>query len=80
MNSGKNKKTETKNQMLKFPCLSINQSGHKLYCFSATVKTLWDVLEINRRDPDKDKGYQRTLSASRVTAISNYIKDKSPTK
>ena len=34
------------------------------------------MLSINRRIEDKDEGYQRTLSVSRIRSIANYIKAK----
>ena len=33
-------------------------------------------LEINERDSDKDEGYQRTLSTSRVRSISDFVDRK----
>jgi len=69
---------KSKKVTLKFPCLYINQSGYKLYCFAAKAQILWEIVKINRRDPDKDEGYQRALSGSRVVAITNYIKDENP--
>ena len=39
---------------------------------------LWDLVRINRKDIDKDEGYQRALSLSRVKAIANYINQKNP--
>jgi DGQHR domain-containing protein len=34
------------------------------------------MLSINRRAEDKDEGYQRVLSVSRVRSIANYVKGK----
>jgi DGQHR domain-containing protein len=36
-------------------------------------KELWKYVEINQRDSDKDKGYQRVLSPSRVNKIATFI-------
>ena len=42
--------------------------------FSAPAAEVWKLVRINRRDPDKDKGYQRFLSTNRVGSIARYVK------
>ncbi|MGC4084048.1 MAG: DGQHR domain-containing protein [Vicinamibacterales bacterium] len=59
---------------IRVPAVKITQSGHALYTFGAKASTLFHSLSINRRIPDKDEGYQRVLSPSRVDAIKRYIK------
>ncbi len=61
---------------LKFIASEIEQSGHKLYVFKAKASVLFAALSINRRIEDKDEGYQRVLSPSRVQAITRYITQK----
>jgi DGQHR domain-containing protein len=56
-----------------FPCIEFKQSNKTLVFFSAEPKKLWEVISINRKIEDKDEGYQRALSQSRVGAISRYI-------
>ena len=56
-----------------FPSTPVNQHDDVLYLFSAPSKVLFDILDINRRDPDKEAGYQRTLSRSRVRSISEFV-------
>ena len=63
---------------LNFPCVEIVQGAYKLYMFSAPVSQLWQILSVNRRVEDKEEGYQRVLSPSRVRAISRYIKADNP--
>lgn len=46
-----------------------------MYVFAMSAKTLWSIVKINRREEDKDKGYQRTLSASRVKKIAKYLNE-----
>jgi DGQHR domain-containing protein len=58
---------------LSFPCLSVEQGSTKLALFRMSAKQLWTITAINKRDPDKDKGYQRVLSAGRVDAIARYV-------
>jgi len=70
------KKSNTK--FIKFPCTVFEQDKFKLVFFTGESITLWKILEINRRVEDKDEGYQRTLSPSRVRAISKYIAKGNP--
>lgn len=70
------KHTGTVLQAIKLPAIEVTQSGNKLYMFAAKASMLYGALSINRRIEGKDEGYQRTLSASRVRSITNYIKQK----
>lgn len=56
-----------------FACHEVTQGKHKLYLFGAKASTLWSILEINQRDPDKDEGYQRALSKSRVNSLARFL-------
>lgn len=58
------------------PCLTIVQSKYRLVMFRMKAKRLWSILQINQREPDKDKGYQRALSTSRVNTIARFIDKK----
>lgn len=58
---------------LSFNCIVAKQGKHELFCFIAKASQLWQIVDINRREPDKDKGYQRTLSLKRVDVITRYI-------
>ena len=55
------------------PCITASQNSSELVCFKLSAKDLWEIVDINKRDPDKDKGYQRVLSPSRVKAISTFL-------
>ena len=55
------------------PALQINQGRQTLYAFVAKASVLYEALSINRRVKDKDEGYQRVLSLSRVEAIGLYL-------
>src|SRR5712672_1414765 len=72
------KKTTTKKKTLSFPCLSVKQGNDTLVVFSAPADELFRVVTINRRESDKEKGYQRVLSASRVTSIAHYVAGGNP--
>lgn len=56
-------------------CMEISQGTQKLYVFSMLASTLWGLVSINRRDTDKNEGYQRVLPNSRVKAVAAYIND-----
>lgn len=59
---------------LRIPALEVQgDKNGSVYLFSVSAKKLYEVVRINRRDPDKDEGYQRALSASRVRAIARFI-------
>jgi DGQHR domain-containing protein len=66
------KKQATTSKEISFPCQTISQGKHKLFLFSATASVLWSILEINQRNPDKDEGYQRALSKSRVNSLARF--------
>src|SRR5690349_1107897 len=59
---------------MKVAAQQVTQGQHTLYLFKGKASVLFDSLSINRRVPDKDEGYQRVLSSSRVQAITSYIR------
>jgi DGQHR domain-containing protein len=67
---------ESKKRHIEFPSLAIRQGSTTLYLLAAKASELWSILKINRKIEDKDEGYQRVLSASRVRAIARYIESK----
>ncbi|HVU95299.1 MAG TPA: DGQHR domain-containing protein [Puia sp.] len=66
-------KSSAVSKSLSFDCLPIVQGNHILVVFKASAKSLWDIVEINQRDTDKNTGYQRALSESRVASVQRYI-------
>src|SRR5690348_10487049 len=58
-----------------FDAIPIHQGETTLYAFSEKASRLWEFVSINRREENKDEGYQRVLSNSRVRAVADYIKD-----
>lgn len=64
---------------LRVPCMKLVQ-GHAsvLYLFKYKASQLWELVSINRREPDKNDGYQRVLPNSRVKSLLGYIKDGNP--
>jgi DGQHR domain-containing protein len=65
-------------QPLKVSASSVVQGKHTLYIFKAKASVLYAALSINRRIQDKDDGYQRVLSTSRVVAITRYVNQNRP--
>lgn len=63
---------------LRLPAIPVTQTGYTLYVFAAKASVLYGALSINRRVLDKDEGYQRVLSPSRVEALTRYILKKRP--
>ncbi len=70
------KKTGKVAKPLTIAAIEVEQSEHKLYVFKAKASVLFAALSINRRIEDKDEGYQRVLSPSRVQAITRYVTQK----
>ncbi|MBI5409366.1 MAG: DGQHR domain-containing protein [Nitrospirae bacterium] len=58
---------------IKTKVLSFSQGHHKLVFFCLDASHIWNNFAINRRVEDKDEGYQRTLSPSRVKKIAKYV-------
>jgi DGQHR domain-containing protein len=61
--------------------LTVSASGFRqgdttLYMFKERASVLYGALSINRREPDKDEGYQRVLSPARVESIKRYLQEK----
>ena len=67
-----------KPKSVSFPCMYFKQGKTEMVVFIAKSSVLWKMLKINRRVENKDKGYQRALSESRVNAIATYIDDENP--
>lgn len=72
------KHTGSSDKAQRYPTIEVTQADTKLYVFKARATVLFQSLSINRRIDDKDVGYQRTLSPSRVQAINRYITQKRP--
>lgn len=60
-------------KQLRTPVIPVKQGDLNLYLFTMSAMKLWELFEINRREPDKDEGYQRTMSPSRADAIARFL-------
>ena len=58
---------------LEFAATQVTQGQAAYYQFKCDASKLWSIVDINRRQDDKDEGYQRVLSQSRVRQVSRYI-------
>lgn len=63
---------------LKIKALPIVQGAHTFYVFALDAKTLWSFVSISRRLEEKDEGYQRVLSTSRVDSAVKFIESGQP--
>ena len=69
-------KTTNRSKKVKF--IPMKQGKHELFLFTMAADELWERVKINRKEEDKDTGYQRTLSRSRVNAIAKYVREGNP--
>lgn len=69
------KKTGKSENSITFKAIQFIQGGQSLYIFKEDALKLWQILSINRRDSDKDEGYQRVLPNSRIQAVSKYVQE-----
>ena len=58
---------------MKFQALEIVQGSKCFYAFTCAASVLWSFSEINQRQENKDEGYQRVLSPSRVKRLKEFI-------
>lgn len=65
-------------ESISFPCITVTQGATTLALFSASAAEVWKIVSINRREPDKDKGYQRILSPARIGSIARYVRSGNP--
>jgi len=59
---------------MKFKAIKVSQNRQEFYIFKCKASELWSFSVINQRQEDKDEGYQRVLSASRRSKLSEFIK------
>jgi DGQHR domain-containing protein len=58
---------------ISYDVIKFKQGDYDLIFFVAPAKDIWNHFAINRRIENKDDGYQRTLSLSRVKQIARYV-------
>lgn len=63
----------TKAARVAFDAIPVKQGNLTLYLTAIKASVLWRLTQINRRSEDKEEGYQRAISNSRVRAVSKYI-------
>lgn len=51
----------------------VRQGSARFYLFKCKASELWEFSQINQRQEDKDEGYQRVLSRSRVQKLRDFI-------
>jgi len=70
------KKAGALSRPLTVGAIKVQQGLHELFLFKAQASVLFSALSINRKIEDKDEGYQRALSSSRVQALKRFIIEK----
>jgi len=56
-----------------YECHAYEEKGLQFVVFAAPANDLYSFLKINRRSENKDEGYQRAISMSRVQAIAKFV-------
>lgn len=59
---------------MKFSAIEVRQGNVRFYIFKCKASELWTFSQINQRREDKDEGYQRVLSRSRVQKLKDFVK------
>jgi DGQHR domain-containing protein len=72
------KKTGALGHPLTVSAIRVEQEPQKLFLFKSAASILFGAFSINRKIEDKDEGYQRALSSSRVQALKRFITTKNP--
>ena len=60
-------------KLIRTKIIPFKQGDINLIFFCLSASDLWKSFSINRRVENKDEGYQRILSSSRVSKIAKYI-------
>jgi len=68
-------RSKASDKHVEFQCRKFKQGDYELFLFVCSGKELWKLVQVNRRVEDKDQGYQRALSTSRVKRIASYVQD-----
>lgn len=58
---------------MRFRSIAIQQGENQFFFFKCKASELWSFSKINQRQEDKDIGYQRVLSPSRVKRIREFL-------
>ncbi len=58
---------------MNIPAIKFEQNNRSLYYFVLDAKLLYANFAVSRRIEDKEKGYQRSFSKTRISTIARYI-------
>ncbi|ULH30887.1 DGQHR domain-containing protein [Leptospira weilii] len=56
-----------------FKAIKFSQNGIDLFSFIATSKFIYENFEVSKRVKDKEQGYQRSFSSTRIKELSKHI-------
>lgn len=59
---------------IKIPVFPVVQNQRSMLVFTVPTKVIYERFDVSRRIDDKEKGYQRSFSQTRIKQIENYIK------
>ena len=59
---------------MRFRATEVRQGSVCFYLFKCKASELWSFSKINQRQEDKDEGYQRVLSSSRVRKLKEFVR------
>jgi DGQHR domain-containing protein len=62
-----------KQEFITVDAVELEQNGQKLYLCGLTAKQLGSLASVNKRDPEKDQGYQRLFSETHVRGIKRFL-------
>jgi DGQHR domain-containing protein len=65
----------TRSKTLSIPVFAVTQGDLTFYLFAMAASELWRLTEINQRSEEKEEGYQRALSRSRVRQVARYLRN-----
>jgi len=54
-------------------CIPFTQNGIALFIFAINAKFIYNRFDVSRRIEDKEKGYQRSFTKTRINQIKKYI-------
>jgi DGQHR domain-containing protein len=62
---------------MNIPAIKLEQNGKIFYLFTMRAKLIYQRFAVSRRIDDKEAGYQRSFSKTRINQIKKYVdKDK----
>jgi len=58
---------------MNIPVIKIEQNGKQMFLFTLQAKFIYEHFDVSRRVENKEKGYQRSFTKSRINQIARYV-------